>query len=114
MALRCLCVTAALGFLASASPVLHAGDFETVILKDGQRVVGEIVADRPAAIYVDLGYDILRIPRDQVLRRAKGVEAATGSRASTDRSRKTARAFIRPVCSSRCPSKSLSASLARR
>ncbi len=82
MALRCLCVTAALGFLASASPVLHAGDFETVILKDGQRVVGEIVADRPAAIYVDLGYDILRIPRDQILRRAKGVEAATGPRAS--------------------------------
>jgi serine protease Do len=82
LALRCLCVTAALGFLASASPVLHAGDFETVILKDGQRVVGEIVADRPAAIYVDLGYDILRIPRDQVLRRAKGVEAAAGPRAS--------------------------------
>ena len=48
------------------------------MLKDGQRVVGEIIAERPTAIYVDLGYDILRIPRDQVLRRTKGAEAAVG------------------------------------
>ena len=31
-----------------------------MILKDGQRVVGEIVAERPTALYVDLGYDILQ------------------------------------------------------
>jgi len=62
-----------------ASPAVEAGEFETVTLKDGQRVVGEVVADRPAALYIDLGYDILRIPRDQVVRRAKGVEAAAGT-----------------------------------
>jgi serine protease Do len=79
---RCLWLVAAVGFVNLASPMNEAGEFETVILKDGQRVVGEIVAERSTAIYVDLGYDILRIPRDQVLRRAKGVEAAAGPQAS--------------------------------
>jgi serine protease Do len=66
----------------AAAPALWAGEFETVILKDGQRVVGEIVAEKSGALYVDLGYDLLRIPRDQVLRRAKLDEpagAASGS-----------------------------------
>ena len=59
---------------------LYAADFEVVILKDGQRVTGEVVADKPNALYVDLGYDILRIPRDQVLRRAKIDESSAGSK----------------------------------
>ena len=33
--------------------------FETLILKDGQRVTGEVVAEKQNAIYVDLGYDLL-------------------------------------------------------
>ena len=82
MAQRWLWVIAAVGFVYLASPMLEAGEFETVMLKDGQRVVGEIVAERPTAIYVDLGYDILRIPKDQVLRRTKGVEAAAGPRSA--------------------------------
>jgi serine protease Do len=82
LVLRCLWITAALSLTSALVPVLEAGEFETVILKDGQRVIGEIVAERAAAIYIDLGYDILRIPKDQVLRRAKGVEAAPGPRAT--------------------------------
>jgi serine protease Do len=61
------------------SPVLEAAEFETVILKDGQRIVGEIVAERGNALYVDLGYDLLRIPRDQIVRRVKGTEAGSGA-----------------------------------
>ena len=83
MALRCVLVTAALGIGYCLVPALWAGEFETVVLKDGQRVVGEIVAERATAIYVDLGYDILRIPKDQVARRTKGVESAPGPRGST-------------------------------
>ena len=56
-----------------ASPTLEAAEFETVILKDGQRVTGEVVAEKANALYVDLGYDILRIPRDQILRASKGL-----------------------------------------
>ena len=59
---------------------LLAAEFEVVILKDGQRVTGEVVADKPNALYVDLGYDILRIPRDQILKRAKIDESSGGSK----------------------------------
>jgi serine protease Do len=75
---RCLTTTAVLGFCCLLGiPAAGAAEFETVILKDGQRVTGEIVAERPTALYVDLGYDILRIPRDQVLRRVKGDAGGT-------------------------------------
>jgi serine protease Do len=57
-----------------------AAGFETVILKDGQRITGEVVAEKSNALYVDLGYDILRIPRDQILRRAKVEDAEAGQR----------------------------------
>ncbi len=56
------------------------GSFETVILKDGQKVTGEVVAEKSNALYIDLGYDLLRVPRDQVLRRTKIDETDSGPR----------------------------------
>jgi serine protease Do len=53
--------------------------YETLTLKDGQRVTGEVVAEKPNALYVDLGYDLLRIPRDQIVRRTKGDEPPRNS-----------------------------------
>jgi serine protease Do len=64
------------------SSTLDAGEFETVLLKDGQRVTGEILSEKATALYVDLGFDILRIPKDQVLRREKGLTAAAGPKLS--------------------------------
>ena len=45
---RCLQVTAAIDVLlvVGALPALEAAEFETVILKDGQRVTGEVVAEQ--------------------------------------------------------------------
>jgi serine protease Do len=63
------------------SPSLPAGEFEMIVLKDGQRITGEVVAEKPGALYIDLGYDLLRVPRDQVLRRAKADDSNAGSRA---------------------------------
>ena len=57
------------GLGATAAP-------EVVELKDGHQVIGEVVAEKPGAIYVDLGFDVLRIPRDQVVRRGKADEVA--------------------------------------
>jgi serine protease Do len=57
-------------------PAGRAAEYETVILKDGQRITGEVVAEKPTALYVDLGFDILRIPRDQVVRRTKSDDSA--------------------------------------
>jgi serine protease Do len=66
----------AASLLSLAVGVAHAGDFETLVLKDGQRVTGDVVAEKPNALYVDLGYDLLRVPRDQIAKRAKVDEAA--------------------------------------
>jgi serine protease Do len=70
---RCLQTAAVIGCCSLfATPAIDGAEFETVILKDGQRVTGEVVAERATALYVDLGFDIVRIPRDHILRRAKG------------------------------------------
>ncbi|OJW15704.1 MAG: peptidase S1 [Planctomycetales bacterium 71-10] len=60
---------------AGAGEALGDG-FETIVLKDGQRVVGDVVAEKPEALYVDLGYDLLKVPRESIARRAKGEEAS--------------------------------------
>jgi serine protease Do len=85
---RRLRLPALMGFFClAACSALAAADFEVVILKDGQRVTGEVVSDKPNALYVDLGYDILRIPRDQIVRRAKMdevVQSAKGAARGTE------------------------------
>jgi len=44
---------------------------EVIELKDGHQVIGEVVTEKPGALYVDIGFDVLRIPKDQVVRRGK-------------------------------------------
>src|SRR5689334_13369516 len=55
------------------------GAVEVIGLKDGHEVTGEVVAEKANALYVDLGFDILRIPRDQVVRRGKPGQAGSPS-----------------------------------
>src|SRR3954468_23296799 len=62
------------------------GASEVIALKDGHEVTGEVVAEKPGALYVDLGFDIVRIPRDQVLHRGKpGASAPSGSASAPGR-----------------------------
>jgi serine protease Do len=42
---------------------------EVLTLKGGHRIEGEVVKERDDAILVDVGYDILRIPRSEILTR---------------------------------------------
>ena len=56
---------------------------EVISLKDGHQVTGEVIAEKPNALYVDLGFDVLKIPRDQVAsRRPPGTAPAPGAAAS--------------------------------
>src|SRR4051794_12060680 len=57
-------VAAVLGWMAPPSA-------EVIELKDGHQVLGEGVAEKPGALYVDLGFDLLRIPKDAVVRRGQ-------------------------------------------
>jgi len=47
---------------------------DVIELKDGHQVTGEVLAEKANALFVDLGFDILRIPRDQIVRRGKAGE----------------------------------------
>ena len=73
--------------LAACSTELRAS--EVISLKEGHQIIGEVVAEKPNALYVDLGFDIVRVPREQVVHRGKpGAEAptpvASGRSADTD------------------------------
>lgn len=39
---------------------------DTVTLKGSQSITGTIVSDKPGALYVDIGVDVLRIPKEDV------------------------------------------------
>jgi len=54
---------------------------EVISLKDGPQVTGVVIAEKPNALYVDLGFDVLKVPRDQITGRGK--PGATPPQAST-------------------------------
>ncbi len=64
------------GLLAGVSPAGAAS--EIIDLKDGHQVVGEVVAEKPNALFIDLGFDIVKVPRDQVVGRRKGTDGGQG------------------------------------
>ncbi len=53
-----------------------AGAADVIELKDGHQVIGDVIAEKPTTLFVDLGFDVLKIPRDQVTSRRKSTEAA--------------------------------------
>ena len=47
------------------------GGPQVIHLKDGHQVTGEVVAEKPNAIFVDLGFDVLKIPREFIISRTE-------------------------------------------
>jgi serine protease Do len=62
-AAACLVLAVASGLCSAAT------DQETIVLKDGHQVVGKVLAEKPTMLIVDLGFDVLKIPLDQVVQR---------------------------------------------
>jgi serine protease Do len=56
---------------------------EVIELKEGHQVTGEVVAEKPQALFIDIGFDVLRVPRDQIVRRGKVGEAAASTAAAS-------------------------------
>jgi serine protease Do len=71
---RVVATVACAGALWGAQP--GAGRADVIELKDGHQVVGDVLAEKANALFVDLGFDILRIPRDQIVRRGKAGDLA--------------------------------------
>ena len=58
---------------------------DTIQLKSGHKVQGEILKETEAEVYVDIGVDVVRIPVDRILSREKGEGTeATAGQAATD------------------------------
>src|SRR5690606_9634453 len=51
---------------ASARPV---PEVQRVVLKGGQQITGDVLAEKPDALFIDVGYDVIRVPIDQIVRR---------------------------------------------
>ena len=49
------------GFLA----VVAVAD--TIVLKEGQRLTGDILVEKEAVVYLDIGVDVLAIPKEEIL-----------------------------------------------
>ncbi|MFT5125014.1 MAG: serine protease Do [Kiritimatiellia bacterium] len=56
----------AVGVLFSPAPMVHA-DLATLKLADGYTIKGEVLKDTEEFLVVDLGFEIIRIPRKSVL-----------------------------------------------
>jgi serine protease Do len=80
MSWRMTVAVAAWGLFLVLLPRTEAAP-EVIELKEGHQVTGEVVTEKPNAIYVDVGFDVLRIPKDQIVRRAKPGTAAAPSAA---------------------------------
>jgi len=70
--------------LGIAGPSIVCAAPELIVLKQGYQVVGDVIAERPTVLYVDLGFDVLRIPRAQIVSRGKASPADIAS-ASVER-----------------------------
>ncbi len=72
---------AALGLLLWGAGRSAADPVDVIELKDGHQVVGDVLSEKPNALYVDLGFEVIRIPRDQVVGRKKAGQAGPATAA---------------------------------
>jgi serine protease Do len=61
-----------LSLLTAALLVPAIASADVVRLKGGQTIQGEVLKEVDGTLYVDVGVDVVRIPRDEILSREKG------------------------------------------
>ena len=71
-------------FLMLSSTVV-SDDRISIDLRGGGRVTGTVLTEKPDALFVDLGHDVVRLPKDQILKRQKftGSEVASTTTSAT-------------------------------
>ena len=84
---------------ATLSCFAQAEGFQNIELKNGASVVGEVLMEKPDRVIVDLGFRVLEIPRDEVLRVASVAAETTDSpvEAGNDLFRTAAEGAAMPV-----------------
>jgi len=66
---------------APAEPAAHAGSVarETLVLKNGNKLCGEVLREKADAIVLDLGFLVVSVPLDEIARRVKSRERVAGT-----------------------------------
>ncbi len=73
MSTRCLCLLL-LGCALSSAP----GYADVVELKDQASLTGNILAEKPDLVVMDLGFTVLSVPRDRIIKITRTTDAAPG------------------------------------
>jgi len=60
---------------------------DTVVLKEGQTLTGDILVDRQTYLVIDIGIDVLRIPKERILEHKYGPRTAESQAPDTHASR---------------------------
>lgn len=70
-------ILASLATTAQAQEQADAPTVDTVTMKDGRTVAGPILKETPQMVWIDLGFDVLSVPRTEILDiiRAQAVQA---------------------------------------
>ncbi|MEQ9409699.1 MAG: trypsin-like peptidase domain-containing protein [Fuerstiella sp.] len=71
---------------------------DTIVLKSGQQIVGQVLKTQPDALFVDIGVDVVRIPLDRIEKRIEDNPEAEPEESGTDAGLlRTARLPVRTV-----------------
>src|SRR2546423_11184785 len=63
--------------------VTNAAIADTVILKDRASIVGKVLAEKHDQVVVDLGYTVLTVPRNQIVKISRGGKQETAEPPAT-------------------------------
>ncbi|QDT64410.1 S1C family serine protease [Calycomorphotria hydatis] len=56
----------------TAALISQSATADLIELKGGQRLEGEVLKDDGPVLYIDVGVDVVRVPKEDILRRTKG------------------------------------------
>jgi serine protease Do len=72
------------GMVGLLLPLVASGALEHLQLRGGAIVYGDVIAERPDRVVVDLGYTVLSVPRDEIEQRGPVAAASGAATGSTD------------------------------
>jgi serine protease Do len=78
---RRLLVSVCLVSAVLAAPAAHS---DTIVLKSGQQIVGQVLKVQQDSVFIDIGVDVIRIPLDRIGKRIEDTPSAKPEEIKTD------------------------------
>ena len=78
---RCLFVSLCMAFIIPTTAEVRS---DTIVLKSGQQIVGQVLKVQQDSLFVDIGVDVIRIPLDRIDKRTADTPSAKPEEVKTD------------------------------